>query len=170
MGMTTAVWAGFMSAGLGGSQFNIHGPTGALSGIVSKLAAENGGPDVLPFLAVLSGLLLLAMLLLRLDTYCLFIPAAVMNGFTIGVAFIIAFGQVAYAFGLPGAPIIPRHPEFILTLWENVSHLNLMNPWAGVLYLISLAALLYGFRLTAKVCFSLLPTPPIHLPHRFPGT
>lgn len=81
--MTTAVWAGLVSALFGGSQFNIHGPTGALSGIVSASAA-NFGVEVLPFIAILSGILALFFFLLRLDKYCMFIPSSVMHGFTLG--------------------------------------------------------------------------------------
>lgn len=35
-GILTAVWGGFFAALLGGSEFNISGPTGALSGILAR--------------------------------------------------------------------------------------------------------------------------------------
>jgi hypothetical protein len=41
-------------ASLGGSSFNIIGPTGALSGILSANAVRYG-PEILPFLSILSG-------------------------------------------------------------------------------------------------------------------
>lgn len=88
MGIITALYAGFFSALLGGSGYNVHGPTGALSGIVAGYAAQFGD-GVLPFLAILSGIICALFFFFRLDRYVMFIPSAVMHGFTFGVAFII---------------------------------------------------------------------------------
>jgi SulP family sulfate permease len=53
-GLVSAAWGGLFHASLGGSSFNIIGPTGALSGILSSNAVRYG-PEILPFLAILSG-------------------------------------------------------------------------------------------------------------------
>lgn len=38
MGIITAVWAGTIAAILGGSYYNVLGPTGALSGMLAAFA------------------------------------------------------------------------------------------------------------------------------------
>jgi hypothetical protein len=53
--MVTAVWGGLVASMLGGSEFNIVGPTGALSGILSLYAVRYGA-EILPFLCLLSGM------------------------------------------------------------------------------------------------------------------
>lgn len=111
--MITAVWAGFIHACLGGSEYNIVGPTGALSGILS-LYAVRYGPEILPFLCLLSGspasilfflqlaIMCLIVFVFRLDKYMLFIPTSVVEGFTLGVAIIIGLSQLAAGLGITG--------------------------------------------------------------------
>jgi len=64
------------------------------------------GPGIQPLLAILAGIISLAVWLTRLDRFFVFIPSAVMHGFTLGVAFIIALNQLNFIFGLPK---LPRH-------------------------------------------------------------
>ncbi len=65
-GIITAVWAGLVAAIFGGSNYNIIGPTGALSGILGTFAIIHGA-DTLPTLAIVSGILILISYLLRLE-------------------------------------------------------------------------------------------------------
>lgn len=104
-GIITAAWAGLVSAFLGGSHYNVVGPTGALSGILSQFSVRYGA-SIQPLLAILAGLIAAVVYLTRLERYFVFIPGAVMHGFTLGVAFIIAFNQINFALGLPK---LPRH-------------------------------------------------------------
>ena len=67
-GIITAVWAGLVAAVLGGSQFNITGPTGALAGILTNYALLFGA-DVLPLLSITSAVLIAVMYLLQWDKY-----------------------------------------------------------------------------------------------------
>ena len=41
-GIITAIWAGLMTSLFGGSNYNIVGPTGALSGILAAYALTHG--------------------------------------------------------------------------------------------------------------------------------
>lgn len=137
MGITTAVWAGIATAIFGGSQFNINGPAGALSGILSVYAVSYG-PEVLPILAVLAGIIILGLMLFRLDIYVMFIPSAVMEGFSFAVAIIIGANQLRMGFGLPAS--VPVRPEFIFNFWETLKHL-------GELDILSTGTFLVGFGL-----------------------
>ena len=98
-GIVTAFWAGLVAALFGGSEFNIVGPTGALSGILTAAATAHT-PLVLPWLALWTGVLSLIVYRFKLVDYLMFIPNSVVHGFTVGVAFIIGFGQYDNALGL----------------------------------------------------------------------
>ena len=100
-GIITALWAGLIGALLGGSHFNIIGPTGALSGILISFAIVHGSTS-LPVIAILAGIIILFFYIFKFDKYIIFIPRSVVQGFTLGVAFIIAFGQLDSIFGVTG--------------------------------------------------------------------
>lgn len=102
-GMITALWAGLFAAVFGGSNFNIVGPTGALSGVLIGYTVMHGFMG-LPLIAVLAGIMTIVAYLLRLDRYIIFIPGSVVHGFTLGVAFIIGLGQINNIFGLHNMP------------------------------------------------------------------
>lgn len=98
-GLITAFWAGLIGALLGGSSFNIMGPTGALSGILISYSLIHGYAQ-LPLIAIVSGFLVLVGWALHLDKYIIFIPRSVVHGFTLGIAFIIIVSQLNAALGL----------------------------------------------------------------------
>ena len=148
MGMRSAWWGGLWSALLGGSQYNIHGPTGALSGIVSK-AASTYGIEMVPFIAILSGLISFLFFFLRIDKYVLYMPSAVMHGFTIGVAFIIGLGQLNFAFGLP-APLV-KHEEFYKNVLENLKLLGSANMAAVIVFVVLFVSLMLLLKLVPKI-------------------
>jgi SulP family sulfate permease len=102
-GMITALWAGIFAAIFGGSNFNIVGPTGALSGVLIGYTIIYGYAG-LPLIALVTGLMTIVAYLLRLDRYIIFIPGSVVHGFTLGVAFIIGLGQINNIFGLHNMP------------------------------------------------------------------
>lgn len=102
-GMITALWAGLFAAIFGGSNFNIVGPTGALSGILIGYTMIHGYAG-LPLIALIAGVMTIIAYLLRLDRYIIFIPGSVVHGFTLGVAFIIGLGQINNFFGLQNMP------------------------------------------------------------------
>lgn len=66
VGMITAIWGSLVAAIFGGSQYNIQGPTGALSGILARYAVL-WGPQCLPMLSVSSGLFMFLVFLFNWD-------------------------------------------------------------------------------------------------------
>lgn len=122
-GIITAFWAGLLGAILGGSHFNIIGPTGALSGILMTFAIVNGYA-VLPVVAIVSGLITLAVYFLKLDRYIIFIPKVVVHGFTLGVAFIIALGQLDNMLGLKDIPKTEVLTDNVLTSLRHYAEIN----------------------------------------------
>ncbi len=147
MGVITAVWAGLLAAVFGGSQYNIVGPTGALSGLLATYALLYG-VQVLPWLALLSGVVILAVYVLRLDRYIVLIPSSVIHGFTLGVAFIIGLNQLNFAFGLTD---LPSHEHFIENVFESMSHLGQADLISVVVFVLSFLLLLAILRWIKKV-------------------
>jgi SulP family sulfate permease len=98
-GIFTAVIAGIIISGLGGTKVNIGGPTGAfiviLYGIYAKYGAEN-----LAICTILAGGLLFVLGLARFGTMIKYIPYPVTAGFTSGIAVLIFSTQIKDFFGL----------------------------------------------------------------------
>jgi SulP family sulfate permease len=105
-GIITGFWATIIASFLGGSKFNIIGPAGALSSLL--FAATVGGivglngPQVLPIIALLTGIIIFLVYIVRGERYIRYIPASVVHGFAAGVAFSIASTQLREAFGIVG--------------------------------------------------------------------
>mmetsp|Transcript_7920 Transcript_7920/g.18208 ORF Transcript_7920/g.18208 Transcript_7920/m.18208 type:complete len:647 (+) Transcript_7920:79-2019(+) len=100
MGVSTAFWGGLCASMFSSSDFNIVGPAGALSGMLSSATIKFGGAGVLPYLSLISSAMIGLIYLLGLQRYLLLMPTAVFEGFTLAVAFIIGLGQLEMALDL----------------------------------------------------------------------
>ncbi len=138
MGVITAIWAGGVAALLGGSNYNIVGPTGALSGLLANFALLHGA-STLPMLAIMSGVVVLAVYLLRWERYISLIPSSAIHGFTLGVAFIIGLNQLNFALGLSG---LTKHERFVQNIMESFRHIGDTNIVVFGLFLVGLIFLL----------------------------
>lgn len=147
MGVMTAIWAGLIAAAFGGSNFNIVGPTGALSGIIATFVFAQGVGSV-PMLAIVAGVVILAAYFLRLERYLILVPSSVIHGFTLGVAFIIGLNEFNFAFGLRG---LPAHETFFGNLIESLRHVPDTYVPALVVFAIFLAGLFLFKRFVPKL-------------------
>ena len=136
-GILTAVWAGLIASLFAGSDFNVVGPTGALSGILATFALVYGAA-YLPALAIIAGIFVIIAYLFKLERYLVFIPASALHGFTLGVAFIIAFNEFNFALGLNN---LPNHTKFIDNLIESFKHVSLISWPTFITFAIFLVAL-----------------------------
>lgn len=142
-GIITAIWAGLFAAVFGGSRFNIVGPTGALSGVLATFVLLHGA-EALPMLAIVTGLITLLAYVFNWWKYLIFVPASVIHGFTLGVAFIIAFNQLNFALGLAH---LPPQESLIMSIFGSFSHIAELNPAATLLFVMGLIFLiLWGKR------------------------
>lgn len=98
-GITTAIIAGFIAAIFGGSRLQVSGPTGAMTVILIPVIAENGVVAI-PVLGLMAGAIVIAMSLIRLGTIINRIPWSVVEGFTLGIAVVIALQQLPMALGV----------------------------------------------------------------------
>lgn len=98
-GLVTAILAGFIMGLLGGAPYQISGPTGAMSAVLIVLV-QRYGLEGIWVAGLLSGVILLAIGILRLGRFIAFIPAPVISGFTSGIALIIFIGQIDNFLGI----------------------------------------------------------------------
>lgn len=101
-GLVTAVVGGFLISLLGGSRVQIGGPTGAFIVVVFGVVAHHGY-DGLLLATLMAGLILLGAGLLKAGSLISFVPEAVISGFTMGIAVIIATSQLKDLGGFTGA-------------------------------------------------------------------
>jgi SulP family sulfate permease len=132
-GLYTAIVAGVIVSVLGGSRYQIAGPTGAFVVILAGVTAKYG-IDGLQIATLMAGVMLFFLGLARLGAIIKFIPDPVIVGFTAGIAVIIFVGQWHSFFGLP--PPDGRH--FHENLWQLLRGLPDIHPATTALAVCSL--------------------------------
>lgn len=155
VGIITAIWAGLVTSIFGGSNFNIVGPTGALSGILAGYAFTHGA-ESLALLSIFTGLFILIASVLRLEKYLVFIPASAIHGFTLGVAMIIALNQINNALGLNG---LKSHEKFFDNLLESLNHVSEASAISFAVFAIFLILLLILAKVSPKFPGAIILTP-----------
>jgi len=99
-GIVTAVIAGAVAAIFGGSNLQVSGPTGAMTVVLVPVIHEFGASGVF-LVGMLAGLVLIAMSFAGLGKYVKYLPMPVIEGFTAGIAVVIALQQVPAMLGVP---------------------------------------------------------------------
>ncbi|MBN9672810.1 SulP family inorganic anion transporter [Roseibium aggregatum] len=116
-GLVTAIVGGFFISLLGGSRVQIGGPTGAFIVVVYGVIADHGY-DGLVLATLMAGLMLLVAGYFRIGNLIRYVPEAVVNGFTIGIAIVIASSQIKDFFGLTTGEVPADFLEKVPVLWE----------------------------------------------------
>jgi SulP family sulfate permease len=116
-GLVTAVVAGFLISAIGGSRVQIGGPTGAFIVVVFSVIAEHGMGGLLSA-TFMAGVILIVAGYLRAGRLMRIIPEAVIEGFTIGIALIIAASQLQMVFGLDAGEVPAEFLPKLAALWE----------------------------------------------------
>lgn len=147
-GLYTTIIAGILISILGGSKYQIGGPTGAFVPLLFGIVMQYGYESLL-IAGFLAGLMLVLMGLLKLGNLMKFIPRPVIIGFTTGIAIIIFSGQIASFLGMK----VEKHEAFIDNMKELVIKADTIS-----LYSIAVAC----------ICFIVILLAPRVLP-RVPG-
>jgi SulP family sulfate permease len=116
-GLYTAIVAGIVVPLLGGSRFQVTGPTAAFVVILAPIVARFGLAGLL-VAGAMAGILLLAMGALRLGRLIQFIPHPVTAGFTAGIGTVIAVLQIKDLLGLRPARTPDHFLERVASLFE----------------------------------------------------
>lgn len=123
-GLVTAIVAGFLISLLGGSRVQIGGPTGAFIVVVYGVVAAHGY-DGLVLATLMAGAILLVAGFLRAGRLIQLVPEPVINGFTIGIAVIIATSQLKDLLGLTADNVPAEFFDKIAALWSARGTLNI---------------------------------------------
>lgn len=146
-GIYTAIIAGIIISLLGGSKYQIGGPTGAFVPILLGIVVAYGYENLL-IAGIMAGVMLVLMGLFKLGSLIKFIPRPVTVGFTAGIAVIIFTGQIGNFLGLEG---LSRHEYFIDTMSDIWAHINSANMYAIIVSIISLVMIILTPRFFPKV-------------------
>lgn len=149
-GILSGIISGIISGFFGGSNFNIVGPTGALSGFLLAMV-KTYGLQSLPFFTFITGVMTFIVSIYHLEKFIDLFPTAVNEGFTVGVAVIILFNQMNPAFGIGKIKentedfelkVTSNEQETIIhTIMNNIEHIDQMNPQALLIYLLFVISL-----------------------------
>lgn len=119
-GLATAIVGGLLISALGGSRVQIGGPTGAFIVVVYGVI-DQFGFDGLLLATLMAGVILVIAAVARAGNLIALIPEAVIEGFTIGIALIIAVSQLKDLFGLSIAKLPADFVDAVPQLW-NARH------------------------------------------------
>jgi sulfate permease, SulP family len=101
-GIATAVVAGAVAAVFGGSRFQVSGPTGAMTVVLVPIFHQHGAGGVLA-VGLLAGIVLVVLAVAGVGRAVRYMPAPVIEGFTAGIAVVIALQQLPSALGVAHA-------------------------------------------------------------------
>ena len=115
-GLVTAILAGFIAAIFGGSNFQVSGPTGAMTVVLVPIVAKYGVESLIP-LGFFAGLLTLVFGIFRAGSLINRVPWPVMEGFTLGIAVVIALQQIPTALATPSI----NGGRTVSTAWQTIN-------------------------------------------------
>ncbi|WP_328996292.1 SulP family inorganic anion transporter [Kribbella sp. NBC_01245] len=150
-GLTTAVIAGALAAFFGGSSLQVTGPTGAMTVVLVPIMHTYGATGVLT-VGLMAGVILLGLAFARAGQYVAYIPASVIEGFTLGIALVIGLQQLPAALGV--AP--PGADQVVALAAQAIGSFAAHPNWTALAVTLAVAiAILVGGRLAPVIPFSL---------------
>lgn len=151
-GLATAVVAGALAALLGGSNLQVSGPTGAMTVVLVPIVAQYGPGGVLT-VGLMAGLILIGLALLRAGQYMRYVPAPVVEGFTLGIACVIGLQQIPNALGVDK----PAGEKVVLVAWRALVDCVAFPNWTAIgLSAGVTAVMLAGARWRPTIPFSIV--------------
>lgn len=136
-GLITAIIGGFFISLLGGSRVQIGGPTGAFIVVVAGVIAQFGY-DGLLLATLLAGAILIVAALVRAGRFIALVPEPVIEGFTVGIALIIAVSQLKDLLGL-SAHVPADLVHGLPALWAARHQVNLTSLGVGLVAIAGIA-------------------------------
>src|SRR5690625_2530516 len=137
-GIYTTIIAGLIVALIGGSHFQIAGPTGAFIPILLAIVLQYGYEDLL-IAGMLAGVMLVVMAFFKLGSLITYIPRSVTIGFTSGIAVIIFSGQIENFLGVED---VEKKEYFHQNMMEIVNNIDTINLFSIIVALIGFASVI----------------------------
>ncbi len=122
-GLFSAIIGGFIISLFSGSRVQIGGPTGAFIVVVYNIIAEYGISGLI-IATMMAGVILILLGVLRLGSIIKFIPYPVTQGFTSGIAVLIAVTQLNDFLGLSIKNIPASVVGRLGAYWDNLGALD----------------------------------------------
>lgn len=151
-GLVTGIVGGFLISALGGSRVQIGGPTGAFIVVVYGVIEQHGF-DGLLLATLMAGAILVVGALLRAGRVIQLVPEAVIEGFTVGIALIIAVSQLKDLLGVSLGRVSADLVELVPALWGARDSIN---PSALTVGVVSAAGIFVLRRLAPRLPGSML--------------
>jgi SulP family sulfate permease len=135
----------------GGSKYQVYGPTAAfiplIAALISKYGPASGGAfevahGFLVLVSMIAGVILVLLGILGFGKYGRLVPNSIIVGFTVGIAVSIALTNLKDILGLKSFSVLlgPEAPSglgWVQKIQLAVQHLDLVNPWALFLGLLT---------------------------------
>jgi sulfate permease, SulP family len=139
-GLVTAIIGGLLISLLGGSRVQIGGPTGAFIVVVAGVIQQFGFEGLL-LATLLAGIILVVAGLVRAGRFIALVPEAVIEGFTVGIALIIAVSQLKDLLGLSAAHVPADLIRGLPALWSARADVNVTALILGLVGIAGIALL-----------------------------
>ena len=130
-GIFTAVIAGFFISFLGGSRYQIGGPTGAFVIIIYGIIAQHGYNGLI-IATIMAGIILIFLGIAKVGSFIKFIPYPVTTGFTAGIGVVIFSSQIKDFLGLTYESTSPEFIDKWINIFSNLSTINISSAAIGV--------------------------------------
>ena len=145
-GLYTAIVAGVIVPLLGGSAFQVSGPTAAFVVILAPIVTQFGIRGIV-WSSIMAGILLIAFGVSRLGRLINFIPYPVTTGFTAGIAVVLGTLSLNDFMGLNIAKL---DGEFIDKLEKIFHHIPSFSPAELATGVVTLALLFYSGKIISR--------------------
>ncbi len=139
-GLVTAIIGGFLISLLGGSKVQIGGPTGAFIVVVAGVIVRFGF-DGLLLATLLAGIILVVGGLVSAGRFISLVPEPVIEGFTVGIALIIAVSQLKDLLGFSAAQVPADLIHGLPVLWAARGQLNVWALAVGIFAILGIGLL-----------------------------
>lgn len=145
-GLITAIYAGLIAAVFGGSNYQVSGPTGAMTVVLVPIVIKYGVGSLAP-LGLLAGGIVIFMGLTHLGGLIKRVPWPVMEGFTLGIALVIAMQQLPSV--LSSKSIAGGNT--LETAWRTIHHaINAGLHWSSLLLMVLTLTVKFGYPRLSK--------------------
>jgi SulP family sulfate permease len=120
-GLASAIVAGITAAIFGGCRVQVTGPSGAMTVVLIPIVAAYG-PHSVFIIGFLAGLILVGFALTGAAALFRYIPLSVVEGFTLGIAFLIGIQQIPMALGVKA-----DSTSVVLSALDALAHPSAIN-------------------------------------------
>ncbi|GAA4902414.1 SulP family inorganic anion transporter [Tessaracoccus lubricantis] len=145
-GLVTAIVAGIVAAIFGGSHLQVSGPTGAMTVVLLPVIAKHG-LGVIPLLAIMAGIIVVAMAVTAVGRSVELIPFPVVEGFTMGIGVIIALQQLPLILDAPRG----ESESTLMAGWQTIQQADWGHAWQPLAVAAAVVAMhVIGLRLVPR--------------------